>query len=77
VGVASTLPDIVKVARKGASVPNDAPIPSTPETPAPDAAAPPDNRPVWTRPEIVSFAPIADARGSADQPGDGISNAVS
>lgn len=61
----------------GATVPNDELVRPTPETPAGDPAAPAaeDARPVWTRPQIVSYAPITDARSNIDMMGDGISNA--
>jgi hypothetical protein len=44
--------------------------------PSPEPATSPEHveKPRWTRPEITSFKPVADAQGVSYRIGDGISN---
>ena len=45
--------------------------------PSPEPAGHPDGggaKPRWTRPEITSFKPVADAQGISYRIGDGVSN---
>jgi hypothetical protein len=44
------------------------------EQPAPSGDAERIVKPCWSRPEITSFKPVADAQGVAARIGDGISN---
>ena len=50
--------------------PTDVVLPSAASSPLPERA----DKPRWTRPEITSFKPVADAQGISYRIGDGISN---
>lgn len=48
-----------------------------PEAPAVTAPGEPIEKPRWSRPEITSFKPLADAQGPGVKAGEGINNAIS
>jgi hypothetical protein len=52
------------------SEPSDVVLPS----PTPPPLSESVDKPRWTRPEITSFKPVADAQGVSYRIGDGISN---